>query len=287
MHRFARGRLSQAGSSLHVRNYRLYFVGQSISIAGTYMQTLALAFLVLRLTGSGTDLGIVVGARLLPFLLFGAAGGLVADRYDKRRLLYVTQSASAGIAVVFAALIAAHAIALASVIVLSLLLGCLTVFDNPARQSLIAELVPREQLANAVVLSSVSLNLARVLGSSLGGALVALVGLSACFALNALSFIAVLVSLALMRTGELYRDERAPREGGQIRAGLLYAWRTPALMLPLVMVQRRRSAGVSRSSPPRSRRRWPSSSRRSCSSATGASVSTLWPRPRSSSPRRR
>ena len=230
------GPLARALSSLSVRNYRLYFWGYSVSVAGTWMQTLALAFLVLRLTGSGTDLGLATAARYLPLVLLGPFGGLVADRYDKRRLLYLTQSASALVAVAFAVLAALGRADVATVVGLSLALGVLTVFDNPARQSLIGELVPRDQLANAVTLNSVSVNLARVLGAAVGGALVAGVGLTACFALNAVSFVAVLVSLAMMRESELNRVARPPREKGQVRAGLRYAGRTPALLLPLVML---------------------------------------------------
>jgi MFS family permease len=226
----------RVGSSLRVRNYRLYFLGQSVSVAGTWMQTLALALLVLRLTGSGTDLGLVTAARLLPFVLAGPLGGVIADRRDKRGLLYFTQTCSALTAVVFTVLIAVHAISVPLVILLSLLSGCLTVLDNPARQSLIAELVPREHLANAVTLNSVSVNVARVLGSALGGTLVALVGLGACFALNAASFAAVLVSLFLMRRSEMYPSPRLARSRGQVRAGLSYATRTPALAVPLLLV---------------------------------------------------
>jgi MFS family permease len=223
-------------SSLSIRNYRLYFWGYSISVAGTWMQTLALALLVLRLTGSGSDLGVATAARFLPFVVLGPVGGLIADRYDKRRLLYITQSASAGIAILFALLTALHAVDVATVIVLSLVLGSLTVFDNPARQSLIAELVPREQLSNAVTLNSVSVNMARVLGSAVGGALVAAVGLTTCFALNAVSFAAVIASLAMMRKSEMDAADRPPRQKGQIRDGLRYVRGTPALMLPLVML---------------------------------------------------
>jgi MFS family permease len=214
----------------------MYFWGQSVSIAGTWMQTLALAFLVLHLTGSGTDLGLVTAARFLPFVALGPFGGLIADRHDKRRLLYFTQSAQASIALVFAVLTATGAISIPAVIALSLALGMTTVFDNPARQSLIAELVPREQLANAVTLNSVALNVARVFGSAIGGALVAAVGLAACFGLNALSFAAVLVSLGLMRGAEMHPGERPARADGQVRAGLRYARRTPALLVPLVML---------------------------------------------------
>jgi len=187
----------------------------------------------LRLTGSGTDLGLVMAARLVPFVLLGPAGGVIADRRDKRRLLYFTQSASALTALVFTVLTFTHTITVPLVIVLSLVSGCLTVLDNPARQSFIAELVPREHLANAVTLNSVSVSLARVVGSALGATLVALV---AGFAFNALSFVAVLVSLALMRRSEMYPSPRLPRSPGQVRAGLRYATRTPALAVPLLLV---------------------------------------------------
>ncbi len=223
-------------SSLSIRNYRLYFWGYSVSVAGTWMQTIALAFLVLRLTGSGSDLGVATAARFLPFVVLGPFGGLLADRYDKRRLLYVTQSASAVIALLFALLTALHVIDMLTVVLLSLALGSLTVFDNPARQSLISELVPRDRLGNAVTLNSVSVNLARVLGSAVGGTLVAAVGLTMCFALNGLSFAAVIASLAMMRASEMDPVDRPPRRKGQIRDGLRYIRRTPALLLPLVML---------------------------------------------------
>ena len=223
-------------TSLGVRNYRLYFVGQTVSIAGTWMQTMALAFLVLHLTGSGADLGITTAARLLPLVLLGAVGGVIADRSDKRRLLYFTQTAQGLMAVSFAVLTATGSATVPLVIVLSLLVGCLTAFDNPARQALIGELVPRDQLANAVALNSVSANLARVLGAAVGGGLVALMGLTAAFVVNAASFAAVLISLAVMRSTELYPADRITRARGQLVAGLRYARRTPALFLPLVML---------------------------------------------------
>lgn len=159
-------RFAAAGSSLRVRNYRLYFLGQSVSVAGSFMQTLAIAFLTLHLTGSGTDLGIAAATRLLPFLLLGPIGGVIADRYDKRRLLFLTQTSSAIGSIVFAVLALAGTITYPLVLILSLVLGCLTVVDNPARQALIGDLVGRNTLANAVILNSISLNVARVLGSA-------------------------------------------------------------------------------------------------------------------------
>ncbi|MGT2425068.1 MFS transporter [Amnibacterium kyonggiense] len=231
-----RRRFAAAGASLRVRNYRLYFFGQTVSVAGSFMQTLAIAFLTLHLTGSGSALGVAAAARLLPFLLLGPVGGLIADRADKRRLLFFTQTSSAVGSLAFAVLALTGVITYPLVLALSLVLGCLTVVDNPARQSLIAELVGRDTLANAVVLNSVSLNVARVVGSVLGGTLVAAIGTPACFLLNAASFGAVIVGLAAMRTDEIARTPPAPRARGQIRQGLRYAVRTPELAAPLLML---------------------------------------------------
>ncbi len=229
-------RMDRIGSSLRVRNYRLYFIGQSISVAGTWMQTLALAFLVLDLTGSGADLGLTTAARFLPFLLLAPIGGVIADRANKRRLLYFTQTASAAVAIAFTVMCATGTATVPLVIVLSLAAGGLMVFDNPARQALIPEMVPRRHLLNAVTLGSVSINIARVFGAALGGTIVATVGLTWAFAINAVSFIAVLISLAMMRAAEMQPSERAPRAKGQIREGLSYARHTPALFLPLIML---------------------------------------------------
>ena len=231
-----RVRAAAAGSSLRVRNYRLYFLGQSVSVAGTFMQMLALSFLTLRLTGSGTALGVVAGVRLAPFVLLGPVGGVVADRADKRRLLYVTQTSSAAGAALLAVLTGLHLMTFPLLVAISLVLGCLTVLDNPTRQSLIGDLVPRETLANAVVLNSVSLNVARMVGSVVGGALVALVGIPLCFAVNAVSFVAVIVSLARMRAEEMLPSTRVARGRGQVREGLRYAAHTPELLFPLVML---------------------------------------------------
>jgi len=231
-----RERAARSVSSLRIRNYRLYFAGQTVSVGGTFMQTLAISFLALDLTGSGTQVGIAAAARLLPFLLLSPVGGLVADRLDKRRLLAVTQSASALAALAFAICDWAGAMSYPLLLALSLVLGCLTVVDNPARQAFIADLVPREALANAVILNSVSLNVARVLGSLVGGGLVALVGAPWCFLINAGSFLAVLASLALMRADGIARPPRAPREPGQIRAGFRYVASTPTLAIPLLMI---------------------------------------------------
>ncbi len=222
--------------SLRQRNYRLYFFGQLVSVAGTWMQTVAQSFLVLRLTGSGTALGLATAARFLPMFIAGPLGGLMADRLNKRRVLYVTQTLQGLLAAVFAILIATGTIEMWMVYLLALALGSVNVFDNPARQSFIAELVPPQELSNAVTLNSVSLNMARVFGAALGGIFVAVLGLATCFALNAVSFLAVLISLVMMRSADLRPSRRVPKEKGQVRAGLRYVRSTPELIVPLVMI---------------------------------------------------
>ena len=223
-------------SSLRQHNYRLYFFGQLISVMGTWMQTVAQSFLVLDLTHSGTILGLATAARFVPMLLFGPAGGLFADRRDKRRILYVTQTLSGLVAAVFALLTGTHVIEVWSVVLLALALGFVNVFDNPARQSFITEMVPPEDLANAVTLNSVSMNLARVFGAAVGGILVATLGLATCFAFNAISFAAVLISLAAMNAAKLYPARPVKQRKGQIRAGLAYVRETPELLIPLLMI---------------------------------------------------
>jgi MFS family permease len=227
---------ARVGSSLRYRNYRLYFFGQLISVMGTWMQTVAQSFLVLDLTHSGTDLGLVTAARFLPLLLFGPAGGLFADRRDKRRILFVTQALSGGLAGIFAILTGTHVIQMWMVYLLALSLGMVGVFDNPTRQSFISEMVPPEELPNAVTLNSVSLNLARVFGGAVGGVLAAVLGLALCFTCNAISFVAVIVSLAAMTGSLLYPAIPVKRQPGQIRQGLRYVRDTPELLIPLLMI---------------------------------------------------
>jgi MFS family permease len=231
-----RFRFKGIGASLRNRNYRLYFFGQLVSMMGTWMQTVALAFLVLKLTGSGTDLGLATAARFVPIFVFGPFGGVIADRLDKRKVLYVTQTLSGLVAGVFAVLIGTHVITMWMVYLLALVLGGINVFDNPARQTFISEMVRPEELSNAITLNSVSMNMARVFGAALGGLFVAVLGLVACFGLNGVSFAAVLVSLLLMRSAELFPSQRARKERGQIRAGLRYVRQTPELLVPLIMI---------------------------------------------------
>ena len=229
-------RLERIGSSLRHKNYRLFFFGQLVSVMGTWMQTVAQSFLVLDLTHSGTDLGLVTAVRFVPILVFGPAGGLFADRRNKRRILYVTQTLSGVLAAIFAILTGTHVIQMWSIYLLALALGFVNVFDNPARQTLISEMVPPEDLPNAVTLNSVSMNLARVFGAAVGGVLAAVLGLALCFACNAISFAAVLASLAAMNAALMYPAKPVKKKPGQIRAGLRYVRETPELLIPLLMI---------------------------------------------------
>jgi MFS family permease len=223
-------------SSLSSPNYKLFFWGQLVSVCGTWMQTVAQSFLVLQLTDSGTDLGLATAARFVPIFLFGPWGGLVADRLDKRRVLYVTQSLSGVLALAFGVLVGTHAIQMWMVYLLAVALGFVNVFDNPARQSLIPELVPLPLLSNAVTLNSVTVNMARIFGAAAGGVIASALGLALCFDLNAVSFAAVLLSLVLMSADQMHPSKREPRERGQIRAGLAYVRGEPDLLVPLLMV---------------------------------------------------
>ncbi|MBO0690095.1 MAG: MFS transporter [Candidatus Dormibacteraeota bacterium] len=228
--------LGRTFRSLRVRNYRLYFFGQVVSVSGTWMQQIAQAWLVLHLHGNGIDLGVVAALRFVPMLVLGPWGGLLADRMDKRLLLVATQAAAGILAAVLAAVTLTGAVTLGVVYLLVLLLGLVQVVDNPTRQAFASELVGPAEVSNAVSLNSAVFTSARVFGPALGGILIALVGTGWCFALNAVSYIAVIVALALMRPAELYSTKRAAGARGQVREGLGYAWRTPRLRWPLLLL---------------------------------------------------
>ncbi len=222
--------------SLKVRNYRLYFFGQIVSTTGTWMQSVAQVWLVLSLTHSGLALGITTGLQFLPILFLGPLGGLVADRFDKRRVLILTQAADAFLALTLGGLVLTGGIQLWMVYALALGLGLVTVVDNPTRQSFVAEMVGPNDLQNGISLNSAVFTFTRILGPAIAGALILTVGLAACFLLNALSFLAVIGGLVAMRPSELHRGGRVPRKKGQVREGLRYVWTTPRLRWPLVLM---------------------------------------------------
>src|ERR1700749_3842591 len=222
--------------SLSIRNYRLFFWGQLVSICGTWMQTVAQSFLVLELTNSGTQLGLATAARFVPVLFFCPWGGVDVDRLDKLGGVCVTRALPGLLALAFGLLVGTHAIEMWMVYLLALALGFVNVFDKPAQQSLISELVTRDQLSNAVTLNSVTVNLARVFGAALGGAIAAALGLALSFDLNALSFGAVLLSLVAMRASQMIAHQRNPRRRGQLREGLAYVAKEPELLVPLLLI---------------------------------------------------
>jgi MFS family permease len=230
-----RATASATFASLRVRNFRLYFLGQLVSLAGTWMQQVAQAWLVLQLTGSGTALGLVVALQYLPVLLLGAWAGVLADRLPKRPTLFATQAAGGALALVLGGLVAADAAELWMVYALAALLGLVTALDNPVRQTFVLEMVGPERLGNAVSLNSVMVNLARVVGPGVAGVLIATSGLAVCFLLNASSYVAVIVALAFMRRSEL-RVSEPPATRANLREGLHYVRRTPALLVPLVVM---------------------------------------------------
>lgn len=227
---------SRTFRSLGVRNYRLYFFGQIVSMSGTWMQSVAQAWLVLELTGSGVALGAVTALQFLPTLVLGPWGGLIADRVDKRKLVIWTQSASALLALALGLLAVTHVVTLWMVYALALGLGLVTMIDMPTRQTFVMEMVGREHVTNAVSLNGVIVNASRVVGPAVAGVLIATVGVGICFLINAGSYVAVIAGLLMMRVSELQRAKITTRQRGQLRAGLRYVWRTPELRTPLLLM---------------------------------------------------
>jgi MFS family permease len=223
--------------SLAQRNYRLWFFGQTVSQSGTWMQSFAQAALVRwYLGGSALDLGITVALQFGPVLVLGPVGGLLADRFDKRKLMLVTQTAFTLQALALGLIVVLHVETLWMVWVLAGVMGIINAVDNPSRQSFVVEMVGPSDLFNAVGLNSVIVNVSRIAGPALAGLLMATVGISWTFLLNAASFAAVIAALAAMRPQDLHRRAPVPREKGQIRAGLRYATSSWELWVPLLMM---------------------------------------------------
>jgi MFS family permease len=223
-------------AALSIPNYRRYFYGQSVSLAGTWMQMTAQSWLVYTLSHSATILGVVIALQTLPVLLLGPYGGVVADRVDKRRLMVILQAAMGVQALVLGVLTVTGVVTVWEIGALAAVLGLNNAFENPARQSFMMELVGAEHLRNAVSLNSVLVNVARSVGPAVAGVLIATVGDGVCFLINAASFATVIFSLTTMDRAELSPTTPTPRARGQLREGLRYVRSTPALMVPLVMM---------------------------------------------------
>jgi MFS family permease len=233
--------LPAALQSLRHRNFQLLWIGSIVSNSGDWMDQIALNWLVYQLSGSAVQLAFLNLARLAPIFVFTLIGGVIADRAERRRLLFTTQAVAMVLAFVLATLTITGLVQVWMVLIIAVGRGIVLSFNQPARQSLISELVPREDLKNAIALNSATLNLTRVLGPTLGGVLIATVGVAGAFYLNAASFLAVLGALALMRF-----PERVPRKKSGMLAdlagGLVYLRERPTLrtlvllaLLPMVL----------------------------------------------------
>jgi MFS family permease len=218
------------------RNFRLYLAGMGISAMGTWMNFTASSWLVLQLTGSGTVLGVNSALMFGPVLFLGPFGGVLADRFDKRRILLVTQFAYALVALTLSALVFTDVITIWMVYTLSVISGCITAIDNPSRQSFYVEMVGEDVLTNAVSLNSAVFTGSRIVGPAFAGILIATVGMAVCFLIDGLSYFAVLAALFAMRPGELHEQRRTTRDRGHLMAGLRYAWETPELRRPLLVM---------------------------------------------------
>lgn len=228
--------LARSVSSLRIPNYRRYFAGQVVSLSGNWMQIVAETWLILTLTGSGVAVGVVAGLQFLPMLLFGAWGGSIADRFDKRRLLLVTQALLAIPALLMWGAAAGGVITPAMVYGLVLMRGFVTAIDNPTRQSFVIEMVGHGQLVNAVSLNSVIVHSARIVGPALAGGLIATIGVEPCFLVNASSFAVMVWALTTMNRSELLGEPPSGKRRGGVREALRYVAATPALAIPLAMM---------------------------------------------------
>ena len=218
------------------RNYRLFFTGQVVSLCGTWMQNIALAWFIVELTDSAVAVGFLAFCRFGPFTLFGLFADVLADRLDNRRLVIVTQVAAMLVAIALTGLAFSGRAEPWHVYLLAALGGTTLVFDAPGRHSLTFQMVGRDELPNAIALNASLFNAARVVGPAIAGVVIATAGVGVCFAINAASFLAVLTSLLAMRVDQLYpldRGDERPTIIGGIRDGIRYAWREPQVRLVL------------------------------------------------------
>src|SRR3989344_539432 len=225
---------SQTFSSLKVRNYRLYFIGQAFSHVGNWMQVVGLGWLVLQLTGSGTMLGVVGAFRFTPMLLGGLFAGIIVDKFDKRRILYVTQSSFAIVSLALAFLVYTDLIQIWMLFVSAVLFGLIDVIDNPTRQTFVHEMVGQENLRNAVTLNSTEANVARAIGPMIAGTLIATVGIAFCFLANSVSFIALITMLSFMSKKDMHTEEREEKPRGHLLESISYAASVPVIKTVLI-----------------------------------------------------
>jgi MFS family permease len=230
------GFMRRTVSSLRSRNFRLFFIGQTISNTGNWLTMVALTLLVLHRTGSGVAVGLLTACQFGPILLLSPWAGVIVDRMDKRKLLLITQSLEMAQSFTLAGLAFLHRVPLGVFYATAAAGGCMLAFDNPVRRTFVNEMVPIEDVPNAVTLYSAMVNLSRVAGPAIAGVLVVTAGYGWAFTVDAVSYISVLVAITMMRTGELRRVPIAPRGRGQIRAGLRFIIRVPELRITFAML---------------------------------------------------
>lgn len=220
------------------RNYRLYFSGQLVSQIGTWLQNAAQAWLILDLTHSAEAVGVLSFFLYLPYAIFGLVGGAMADRWDRQRVLVITQALMAICAAALAAVAYLHVDSVVVIDAIALARGTVMAFNNPTRQAMMIQLVGRSELPNAIALNASLNNATRIVGPAIAGVLIASFGVGACFALNAISFIPVIVALAVMRPAEFFGTGKRARTPllQSIRDGLVYARRTKTVAVVLVML---------------------------------------------------
>ncbi len=233
---------SRGVSAFAHRNYRLFFTGQAISLVGTWMQQVAQAWLVLQLTHDPLWLGVVAAAQFIPVMIFGLFAGVLADTLPKRPTLIVVQTVMMLLALTLAILTATGLVTVPMIVGLALLLGCANAVDMPVRQSFAPEMVDREDIGNAVALNSAMFNGARIVGPAVAGLTIGLIGVAAAFAVNALSFLAVIIGLLAMRDSELRPSPRIDRPRSvhgvfaYLREGFVYVRGTPLVLLAVLIV---------------------------------------------------
>ncbi len=224
-----RGWAAETFRSLRVRNYRLYYGGQFISQAGTWMQNVAVTWVAFRLTDDGLALGLITGAQFFPILILGPWAGLIADRVDRHRFMLFTQCGLTVVALGFTVLEGMNALNIPALLLLQTAFGVLFALDNPSRRSLVVDLVDRADVPNAVALHSSMMTGSRVIGPALAGALISTVGVFWCFVVNTVSYVAVIVALLAMDTSAIRSSPQVTRAKGQLREGFRYVLETPRL----------------------------------------------------------
>lgn len=224
-------------SAFKSRNYRLYFIGQSVSLIGTWMQKTAVSWVIYSLTHSTFMLGLTLFASQFPSFIFSLLGGVVSDRYNRFRVLLGTQVASMLQASILAIIILAGHYTVWEILSLSVLLGIINAFDVPARQSLVYEMIDdKKDLANALALNSSMVNLSRLIGPAIAGFVLENLGDGVCFMLNALSFVAVIGSLLLMKLPKYIKQVHAKNVFGELREGMVYLKKTPSIAFVIMML---------------------------------------------------